>query len=60
MTLYVTGIAGVVVFHALVLGVGIWAAASRRKKNPQQGEIDMILANRELGLCLGIFTLIGL
>lgn len=52
------GIAGVLVFYAAVLGVGVWAATKKRKKN-RSGQDDMILANRGLGLVLGVFTLIG-
>lgn len=58
MGMYVTGIIGVVVFYIAVLGVGIWAAAFRRKK-AAQGQDDMMLANRALGPLLGVFTLVG-
>lgn len=58
MGVYVPGVAGVLVFYAAVLGVGIWAAATKRRKS-RHGQDDMILANRGLGLVLGVFTLIG-
>ena len=58
MGVYVPGVAGVSVFYAAVFGVGVWAAATKRKKN-RRGQDDMILANRGLGLVLGVFTLIG-
>lgn len=56
--MYVIGVAGVVVFYMAVLGVGVWAAAVKRRK-AQQGQDDMILANRGLGPVLGVFTLIA-
>lgn len=58
MGVYVTGVIGVIVFYIAVLGVGIWAAAFKRKKAAQSQD-DMILANRRLGPLLGVFTLIG-
>ncbi|XP_012276266.1 high affinity choline transporter 1 [Orussus abietinus] len=58
MAMYVTGVAGVAVFYLLVLGVGAWAAAAKRR-NSQRCQDDLILANRGLGLCLGIFTMIA-
>jgi len=58
MGVYVTGVIGVIVFYIAVLGVGIWAAAFKRKK-AAQGQDDMMLANRRLGPLLGVFTLIG-
>lgn len=58
MGVYVTGVIGVIIFYVAVLGVGIWAAAFKRKK-AAQGQDDMILANRRLGPLLGVFTLIG-
>lgn len=52
------GVVGVIVFYVAVLGVGVWAAAVKRKKL-RQGQDDMILANRGLGPLLGVFTLIA-
>ncbi|KAG7202181.1 hypothetical protein KM043_015861 [Ampulex compressa] len=58
MGVYVIGVVGVIVFYIAVLAVGVWAAASKRKK-AQQGQDDMILANRGLGPLLGVFTLVA-
>ncbi|XP_015590322.1 high-affinity choline transporter 1 [Cephus cinctus] len=58
MGVYVAGVAGVVVFYAAVLGVGVWAAAVKRRKI-RQGQDDMLLANRGIGLFLGVFTLVA-
>lgn len=58
MTAYVTGAAGTVAFYATVLCVGVWAAAIKRRKSP--GGLDnLILANRDLGLYLGVISLVG-
>lgn len=58
MEIYVAGVAGVIVFYAAVLGVGVWAATVKKNKM-QRGQDDMLLANRGLGLFLGVLTLIG-
>ncbi|XP_048513592.1 high affinity choline transporter 1 [Athalia rosae] len=58
MGVYVAGVAGVAVFYAAVLGVGVWAATVKKNKM-QRGQDDMLLANRGLGLLLGVLTLIA-
>ncbi|XP_017762201.1 PREDICTED: high-affinity choline transporter 1-like isoform X2 [Eufriesea mexicana] len=58
MGVYVIGLVGVIVFYVAVLGVGIWAAAVKKKKS-HHGQDAMILANRGLGPLLGVFTLIA-
>lgn len=47
---------------ATVLGVGLWAAAARNRKKappPANRQNDLILANRSVGLFLGVFSLVG-
>ncbi|XP_026828262.1 high-affinity choline transporter 1-like isoform X1 [Ooceraea biroi] len=58
MGVYVTGVIGVIVFYVAVLGVGVWAAAFKKRK-AARGQDDMMLANRRLGPLLGVFTLIA-
>ncbi|XP_015428452.1 PREDICTED: high affinity choline transporter 1-like [Dufourea novaeangliae] len=58
MGVNVIGVAGVIVFYLAVLGVGIWAATVKKKK-ARQGHEAMMLANRDLGPVLGVFTLIA-
>ncbi|XP_020278897.1 high-affinity choline transporter 1-like [Pseudomyrmex gracilis] len=58
MGVYVTGVIGVILFYIAVLGVGVWAAAFKRRK-AAQGQNDMMLANRSLSPLLGVFTLIA-
>lgn len=58
MGVYVIGLVGVIAFYVAVLGVGIWAAAVKKKKS-RHGHDALILANRGLGPILGVFTLIG-
>lgn len=58
MGVYVTGVIGVILFYIAVLGVGVWAAAFKRRK-AAESQNDMMLANRALSPLLGVFTLIG-
>lgn len=58
MGVYVIGLVSVIAFYVAVLGVGIWAAAVKKKKS-RHGHDALILANRGLGPILGVFTLIG-
>ena len=58
MGLYVPGVAGVATFYAAILGVGVWEATLKRRKI-QQGQDQMLLGNRDLGLFFGVFSLIG-
>lgn len=58
MGVYVAGAAGLAGLYAAVLGVGVWAAAAKRRKAPG-GPSEMILANRNVGLFLGVFSLVG-
>lgn len=69
MGLYVPGAAALAGLYGTVLAVGIWAAATRRRRPVGGGggggggaagqQSHMILANRNVGLVLGIFSLVG-
>jgi high affinity choline transporter 7 len=56
MTVYVWGLAGIVVFYIAMLGVGIWAGT----KQKNQSEEEVMLAGRNIGTVVGVLTLIGL
>ncbi|XP_017880185.1 high-affinity choline transporter 1-like [Ceratina calcarata] len=58
MGVYVLGLVGVILFYIAVLVVGIWAGATKKKK-ARDGQESIILANRNLGPVLGIFTLVA-
>lgn len=51
-----------VIFYALVLGIGIWASvkSKRIEKNTLGGQIEVsFLANRRVSLTVGVFTMTG-
>jgi len=52
-----TGLASIIMFYLLILGVGMWAA---RKKSNVEGvseEEETMLAGRNIGMFVGIFTM---
>jgi len=52
-----TGLASIIMFYLLILGVGMWAA---RKKSDVEGvseEEETMLAGRNIGMFVGIFTM---
>nr|CAD7612186.1 unnamed protein product [Timema genevievae] len=55
MAVFVTGLVGILVFYVAVLGVGIWAG-TKQKNN---GEEEVMLAGRSLGMVVGVLTLIA-
>ncbi|XP_071793524.1 high-affinity choline transporter 1-like [Asterias amurensis] len=48
------GVAGIIVFYLLILGVGLWAA--RKSKGSTDPE-ETMLAGRNIGVFVGIFTM---
>jgi high affinity choline transporter 7 len=59
MAVFIGGLISILVFYALILAVGIWAGKKQKstEKNPDTEEI--MLAGRNIGLIVGIFTMTG-
>lgn len=53
----VAGVISIILFYILILGVGIWAA--RKKEAGNDSEEEVMLAGRNIGLFVGIFTMTG-
>ncbi|XP_045460780.1 high-affinity choline transporter 1 isoform X1 [Harmonia axyridis] len=51
----VAGVVSIVLFYILILGVGIWAG--RKKEAGNDSEEEVMLAGRNIGLFVGIFTM---
>ncbi|XP_072400612.1 high-affinity choline transporter 1 [Diabrotica undecimpunctata] len=51
----VAGVISIVIFYILILGVGIWAG--RKKEEGNDSEEEVMLAGRNIGLFVGIFTM---
>lgn len=50
----IVGVVAIVVFYMLILGIGLWAAWRRK-----EGEEEVMLAGRSIGMVVGTFTLTG-
>ncbi|KAG5899415.1 hypothetical protein JTB14_033608 [Gonioctena quinquepunctata] len=53
----IAGIISIILFYILILGVGIWAG--RKKEEGNDSEEEVMLAGRNIGLFVGIFTMTG-
>ncbi|KAG1651843.1 High-affinity choline transporter 1 [Nymphon striatum] len=58
MAVNIPGVISIVVFYALILAVGIWASRKKGKSKNVDGKTeDAILAGRDIGMFVGIFTM---
>ena len=58
MAIHFLGVVSIVVFYLLILLVGIWAA--RKSKGTSADSEDVMLAGRNIGLLVGVFTMTGM
>ena len=57
MSVHYLGIFSIVFFYLLILGVGMWAA--RKSKGGSSDSEEVMLAGRNIGLLVGVFTMTG-
>ncbi|XP_068165777.1 high affinity choline transporter 1-like [Antennarius striatus] len=60
MAVNIPGLIAMVVFYIFVLGIGIWASvkAKKMRRNTLSRQVEILfLANRSIGLIMGIFTM---
>ncbi|XP_013408310.1 high-affinity choline transporter 1-like [Lingula anatina] len=57
MAVHVWGLVAIIVFYLLIFILGIWAARKNKKKGKEATSEDILLAGRNIGTYLGIFTL---
>lgn len=55
MAVNVPGLIAVIIFYVLILVIGLWAARKTKGKDNE----DMMLAGRNIGMTVGIFTMTG-
>ncbi len=55
MAVNIPGLIAVIVFYILILAIGIWAARKTKKANNE----DLMLAGRDIGVFVGVFTMTG-
>ena len=59
MSVHWVGLAAIVIFYLLILGVGLWAARKAKHTGTSPESEDVMLAGRNIGLIVGIFTMTG-
>lgn len=56
MVVHWGGLVAIVVFYVLILAVGLWAA---RKTKGQTDPEEVMVAGRNIGVVVGVFTMTG-
>ncbi|KAH7983871.1 hypothetical protein HPB52_014969 [Rhipicephalus sanguineus] len=60
MAINIAGVVSVVIFYIIILAVGIWAGRKSKKTGNDPGDADeVMLAGRNIGVFVGIFTMTG-
>jgi len=57
MAVHLLGIFSIIFFYLLILGVGMWAA--RKSKGGSSDSEEVMLAGRNIGMLVGVFTMTG-
>lgn len=60
MEIHVVGLVAIIIFYLLILAVGIWAGRKSKQSGSSADSEDVMLAGRNIGLVVGIFTMTGL
>ena len=63
MEMNIPGLVAIIIFYLIILAIGIYAARRQKKKlnSLSDGEFDVaVLAGRDIGLCVGCFTMTGM
>lgn len=55
----VQGLIAIIVFYLLILLVGLWAARKSKQTGAGADSEDVMLAGRNIGLIVGVFTMTG-
>ena len=53
--MFIGGVISIILFYVLILAVGIWAG--RKKEGGNDSEEEVMLAGRNIGMFVGIFTM---
>jgi high affinity choline transporter 7 len=53
--MFIGGVISIILFYVLILGVGMWAG--RKKESGNDSEEEVMLAGRNIGMFVGIFTM---
>ena len=59
MAVHVLGIVAIAFFYILILAVGVWAARKSKSSGAEADSEEVMLAGRNIGLVVGMFTMTG-
>ena len=59
MAVHVVGLIAIIFFYLLILAVGIWAARKQKTTGADVDSEDVMLAGRNIGMIVGVFTMTG-
>ena len=59
MAIHIPGLIAIIVFYLLIVIVGLWAARKSKQTGATADSEDVMLAGRNLGVLIGIFTMTG-
>lgn len=59
MAIHIPGLIAIIVFYLLIVVVGIWASRKTKKSAGTSESEEVMLAGRNIGLLIGIFTMTG-
>lgn len=57
MAIHIPGLIAIVLFYVAILLVGLWAARKAKQKGEEADSENVMLAGRNIGLVVGIFTM---
>ncbi len=59
MAVFVGGLISIIIFYVMILAVGIWAGRKQKSTEKDPDTEEIMLAGRNIGLIVGIFTMTG-
>ena len=59
MAVHVVGLIAIIFFYVIILLVGIWAARKSKSSGASPDSEDVMLAGRNIGMIVGVFTMTG-
>ncbi|XP_059170538.1 high-affinity choline transporter 1-like [Physella acuta] len=57
MAIHIPGLIAIILFYVLIVAVGIWASRKSKKTGDSTETEEVMLAGRNIGLIIGIFTM---
>ena len=60
MSVFIGGLISIALFYILILFVGIWGGKKQKSTESNPDTEELMLAGRNIGLLVGVFTMTGL